>query len=304
MNKSNSKIDSFKGSMLLGAIGDAWGSAYENIEPEDEKTYQLYPQKLSKKTWRFTDDTILTLATCEAILEDKTLHPKTFIKYALKYYKQQKIVGVGASTLKALEELSFGGHWSQVGRQGEYAAGNGAAMRIAPLAFFNHISNERIKEICNITHRNDEAYVGALSVVLAIKAILNNIWSEDISLMRIISNQIPDTKLRDRLLELDKNENASIEEIAKYGTDGYVVNSVPFAIFCAQKIKEQSLETVFKDIISCGGDTDTNCSITGQIMGTYLGVNNIPNILIDNIKNLNTFSKLNETIEILSQTIT
>ena len=60
---------------------------------------------------------------------------------------------MGASTLKALQELAIGGHWSQVGRKGEYAVGNGAAMRIAPLAFNLSIPRARIREICYITHQ-------------------------------------------------------------------------------------------------------------------------------------------------------
>ena len=42
---------------------------------------------------------------------------------------------LGSSTLKALRDLAAGAHWELAGARGEYAAGTGAAMRIAPLAF-------------------------------------------------------------------------------------------------------------------------------------------------------------------------
>jgi ADP-ribosyl-[dinitrogen reductase] hydrolase len=49
---------------------------------------------------------------------------------------------------------------------------------------------------------------------------------------------------------------------------------VPFSIFAADKIRESSFEDVLAKIILCGGDTDTNASLAGQIMGTYIGLSN------------------------------
>ena len=127
----------------------------------------------------------MTLATIEALIEDEKASPETMANQFLKYYKQRKLRGIGASTLKSLKELSFGGHWSQVGRRGEYAAGNGAAMRIAPIAFKEEITNSEIRDICIITHNNDEAYVGARSVIIAIREILSNNWNGKTNLIEI-----------------------------------------------------------------------------------------------------------------------
>ena len=69
------------------------------------------------------------------------------------------------------------------------------------------------------------------------------------------------------------------------GNNGYVVNSVPFAIYCSTKIIELGLEEMLKQIISSGGDTDTNASIAGQIAGALIGTENIPHELILKLKN-------------------
>ena len=173
------KLERFEGCIIGGAIGDAYGSGYENqIIGDDKETYYLFgkPEK-EKPKWRITDDTQLTIATCESILEEETISAeKLAIKY-LDFYKRKKIKGIGASTLKAMRELEFGGHWTQVGRKGEYAAGNGAAMRIAPIAFCEEIQKSIIRDICIITHNNDEAYIGAFSVIIAIRSILDGIWT-------------------------------------------------------------------------------------------------------------------------------
>lgn len=289
----------FIGCILGGAIGDAYGSAYENVPKKDNSESTYYPFGKPEKVipqWQITDDTQLTLATCEAIIDNETLDAKCFANKYLELYKSRRITGIGASTLKAMQELEVGGHWSLVGRKGEYGAGNGSAMRIAPLAFEKNIPRSLIKDICNITHQNDEAYIGSLSVIIAIQSIINETWSGEENLLQIIIEQIPDTRVRDRLIEIDKLK-CDLSEVGKLGNNGYVVNSVPLAIAFASKVKEIGISRMFEKIIALGGDTDTNCSIAGQIAGTLIGFKNIPNELIDKLKTLNEYNWINTTIE-------
>ena len=286
----------FEGCIICGAIGDAYGSAYENLdEPGDETTFYLFgkPEKEIPQ-WRITDDTQLTLATCETIIENKEFRTDAFAKKYLDYFKQRKITGIGASTLKALKELEVGGHWSLVGRKGEYAAGNGAAMRIAPTAFVDKITREKIREISIITHNNDEAYVGALTVTLAIQAVLNEKWTGKENLIELLIDEIPGTRLRDRLIEI-KNID-SLEEVGEKGNNGYVVNSVPLAIAAANKVTDIGIEQMFKQLIQIGGDTDTNSSIAGQIAGTLIGRKGIPESLMDKLIELEEFEWIEKTI--------
>jgi ADP-ribosyl-[dinitrogen reductase] hydrolase len=119
--------DSIIGCILGGAIGDALGVPYEGSKP---------PIKIQRRTELIiSDDTQLTLATCESISELGAVSPAAIAGRLAVWFKKGRIKGVGASTLKALQELSIGGHWALVGRKGEMGAGNGAAMRTAPLAF-------------------------------------------------------------------------------------------------------------------------------------------------------------------------
>lgn len=287
----------FNGCILGGAIGDAMGSAYENLKEEnDANTFYLFgkPEKETPK-WRITDDTQLTLATCETIIENVDLKTGAFANKYLDYFKQRKITGIGASTLKALKELEVGGHWRLVGRKGEYAAGNGAAMRIAPTAFIDTITREQIREICIITHNNDEAYVGALAVNLSIQAVLKGKWTGKENLIEILINQIPDTRLRDRLIEI--KDIKSLFEIGDLGNDGYVVNSVPLAIAAANKVSDLGMEQMYNQLIEIGGDTDTNASIAGQISGALLGRSGIPENLLKQLIELDEFAWIDKTIK-------
>jgi ADP-ribosyl-[dinitrogen reductase] hydrolase len=290
----------FEGCIVGGAIGDAWGSAYEHLkDTSDSTTFYLNTPKKPVYNWAITDDTQLTLATCEAIAESKLLTPEMLAAKLLSCYKAKKFSGLGASTLKALGELEVGGHWSLVGRTGEYAAGNGAAMRIAPFAFKKTFSRNDIRDFCRITHKNDEAYAGALAVVLSIRAVISNTWNSDNNLLEIIIPEIPDTRVRDRLIEIVSCDNASIREIAKLGVSGYVVDSVPFAIFAASQIVRYDFETVIREVIESGGDTDTNASIAGQIAGSIIMIDMIPAHLSKKIADLKEYAWIRQATDIM-----
>lgn len=289
----------FEGCILGGAIGDAYGSGYENIPEESDSVYYLNgkPEKKEPK-WRITDDTQLTLVTCEGLIKDETANPKIIANEYVKLYRRKRLTGIGSSTLKSLRELDLGAAWSQAGRRGEYGAGNGAAMRIAPIAFIERITKERIREICYITHANEEAYIGAYCIVLSIREILKGNWTGNENLLELIINQIPDTRVRDRLIEINKiQDNSTLLEIGRLGKNGYVVNSIPLALAAVNKIDKLGIETVYMKLIEIGGDTDTNCSIAGQIMGTLIGRNKIPDHLKNKLKNLNSYNWIEEVLE-------
>ncbi|HVU96161.1 MAG TPA: ADP-ribosylglycohydrolase family protein [Puia sp.] len=263
--------DRLKGCLVLGAVGDALGSYHESKSMHRPFSFDHISG--------ITDDTQLTLATCESIFEQQKVSPSDIAQSFLKWYNQHRLVGLGSSTLKALRDLQVGAHWALSGRTGEYAAGNGAAMRIAPLAFFLDVPNQRtmIRDVCFITHKNDEAYVGALSILYAIHSIICGSWREGADLISLITSEIPDTLVRDNLLKLQENSSLTITKAAKLiGCSGHVAESVPLAIFSSQKIRETDPQKIIGELINCGGDTDTNASMAGHIMGSYLGYSNIP----------------------------
>ncbi len=286
----------FTGCILAGALGDAWGAAYENQAKEREDVIYLFGKPRPPKVfWQITDDTQLTLATAEALIENPSMEPTYLAKRFLNLYRQRKLRGLGASTLKALQELDFGGHWSLVGKSGEYAAGNGAAMRIAPLAFVRKIDRAKVREVTSITHRNDEAFVGAWAIVLAIRMVLDGQWKGEGSLCALLVPHLPDTRLRDRLIHI--SEMDELAAIASFGSDGYVVNSVPLAIAAAEKMPQLGMEAVWTELIKLGGDTDTICSMAGQLGGTLLGPQAIPSHLLEKLKNLPEYPEIRSISE-------
>ncbi len=251
--------DQIVGSIVGGAIGDALGGVSE------------------RGCISISDDTQLTLATCEAIVACGDVLPAEIARRFADQFRAGAFTGLGASTLKALRDLEAGAHWALSGSRGERAAGNGAAMRIAPLAFvldpLDSSHRTTIRDVCRITHHSDEAYCGALAVLIAIRfAAFETSWPQPDVLQRI-AKSLPDSQVRDRFLifaELPANE--SIGEIAaEFGATGFVADTVPLAVLCAMKMDSTPIESVIADLNQTGGDTDTIGSIAGQIFGAYTG---------------------------------
>ena len=62
----------------------------------------------------------------------------------------------------------------------------------------------------------------------------------------------------------------------KFGASGYVVESVPLALYCAHLIQQKPLGEVLSDVVEAGGDTDTVAAVAGQIVGRGLAVRKSP----------------------------
>lgn len=268
-----------RGCILGGAIGDALGAPCERGG---------VPADLATRDLRITDDTQLTLATCEAIVARRGVDPAEIAERFADLFRRSQLRGLGASTYKALSELAVGGHWALVGHQGERSAGNGAAMRIAPLAFCCDPSDldERraLRDVCRITHRHDEAYAGALALSFAIHAAWTGAWSGGEGLLELASASLPDTLVRDRLREI-ASERPSLGESAKrFGAGGYVVESVPLALRAAETSSADEIGEVLSELVGLGGDSDTLASMAGQVLGTAFGEEALPRSILERIE--------------------
>ncbi|HMV82276.1 MAG TPA: ADP-ribosylglycohydrolase family protein [Blastocatellia bacterium] len=264
--------DRISGCILGGAIGDALGGPFEGRQPPIQFD--------DTANWRLSDDTQLTLATCEAIIERRgRIDPAAIAARFADWHRTRRVTRMGASTLKALTELAVGGHWALVGRKGERAAGNGAAMRIAPLAFCLDPAapetRRTIRDVSRITHHHEEAYAGALAVVVAVRAAAQNNLE---NLPALVAAALPDTEVRDRLNALaEMSLTASLFEIAeRFGCSGYVCESVPLALCAASRIERLGFQPMLAELVCCGGDTDTIASIAGQVAGAFLGETCLP----------------------------
>lgn len=245
--------------LLGGLLGDAWGGGFEGLPATSTAEFPARPS--------ISDDTQLVLATCEALLErDGRVDPETIAARFCEWYTSGRLTGLGSSTLKAMRDLAAGAHWALAGARGDFAAGNGAAMRVAPLAFFLDSARDEerriLRDVARITHHHDEAYIGSLAMVMAIRLGARSAGLPTDLLARV-AHELPDSGVRDRLRAV---QELPIEEAAQWGTSGYVVDSVPLALRIAAQ-PGISCEAAIRCAIRCGGDTDTIASMAAQVLG-------------------------------------
>ena len=252
-----------RASLLAGALGDAWGSAYEGRPGPIAAPFPERP--------RLSDDTWLTVATCEAIVRSGgQVEPSTIAERFRTWFEAGRLPGLGSSTLKALRDLSAGAHWALAGARGEYAAGAGEAMRIAPLAFLLDPASvdDRVlaRDVARITHHSDEAYAGALAVMTAVRVSASAGCVPE-SLISLVSSELPDTRVRDRLSEIGDSAESPEAIANRFGASGYVVEAVPLALLVAARERMSGLAAVLERAVSLGGDADTIASIAGEVVG-------------------------------------
>jgi hypothetical protein len=79
-----------------------------------------------------------------------------------------------------------------------------------------------------------------------------------------------------------------------WGSSGYVVESVPLALFAAQAIARQPFETVMTEAVAAGGDADTVASIAGQVAGARVGRGALPAKLLARIEDIGELQRVAE----------
>lgn len=145
---------------MYGAVlGDIIGSTYEwhNVKSEE---FDLFPSGST-----FTDDTVLSVAVADKILNQEMSKMSSRKSYALwykQYYRRYSNAGFGQMFSKwALSNDLY--------VQKSY--GNGAAMRISAVGYaFESISTilKEVKNSCHYTHHHQEAIRGAQAIAVAI----------------------------------------------------------------------------------------------------------------------------------------
>ncbi|MFN0059789.1 MAG: ADP-ribosylglycohydrolase family protein [Planctomycetota bacterium] len=282
-------VERVVGAILGGAIGDGWGRRYEGSV---SRAPVVTPDKLV-----VTDDTQLTIATCESVVECGRADPERIAARFVVWFRAGRLHGLGASTLKALRDLDSGAHWALSGTKGGRAAGNGAAMRIAPLAFLldpaDQDQRRTLRDICRITHHHDEAYVGALAVARAIRLVSRPEYDIE-NLLADVALELPDSQVRDRISRFAgfQQDVSPLQVGETWGRSGFVADSVPLAILAAREILRRPFAEVVRRAVEAGGDTDTIGSIAGQIAGATIGFSALPEELLARLRDKDEFEAI------------
>jgi len=194
---------------------------------------------------RFTDDTVLAVATADAIMSEA---PFGF-KYK-EYFRRYPHAGYGKGFTK----------WAQSRDSGPYGSwGNGSAMRVAPVGWaFSTLEQtlEKAHESAVCSHDHPEGIKGAKAVAGAI--FLARMGRGKAEIREWISKNIG--------YELDI-DLVKLRETYKF--DSSCQGSVPQAL--AAFFAGNSFEEAIRLAVSIGGDSDTIACMAGSVAEAHFG---------------------------------
>jgi ADP-ribosylglycohydrolase len=224
---------------MLGAIaGDVIGSVYE-WHPQKSLDFPLFAFESD-----FTDDSVLTVATADAILRGSP-YSDAYRDFGRLYPNR----GYGAGFHRWL--LSDGSP-----RQ---SWGNGAAMRVSPVGWAFHDVESVLAEAertTSVTHGHPEGVKGAQSTALAVFLARSGASKDEIR--------------RELTRRFGYNLDRRVDEIRPaYQFNESCQGSVPEAIVAF--LDSTSFEHAVRLAISLGGDADTQAAIAGALAEAFYG---------------------------------
>lgn len=226
---------------MLGAIiGDTVGSVFEfnNLRSKDFE--------LLTKNSELTDDSIMSLAICECLLNREANDSEKIVGYLKKWGHSYPDRGYGGSFY----------HWLFSDNDKPYNSfGNGAAMRISAAGWYGK-SEEEVKELTYnltaVTHNHPEGLKGA--EVTAMCVYYARIGKSKEFIKEYVSKHY--------------NLDFDYEDLKKnYYFNETCQETVPQAIYCFLISKD--FEDCLRTTISIGGDCDTTAAISCAIAEAY-----------------------------------
>ena len=297
-----------KGGMFGLLVGDALGVPYEFYSKEDippiEQIEMVPPSGFIKHhpvdagTW--SDDGAQALCLLDSLLEKGRFDIGDFSDKLLTWYEKGlwavdgEVFDVGIQTSLALTMYKCGARIEDCGNIRPDGKGNGALMRVLPLALWCSGTDEELvadtHKQCIITHGNITNHVCCALYCLIAARLLNG-SDFDSALSESIS----------RLKEIYANSSEYLDEFmfrlrpdeegVWIGTGGgYVVDSLRSAVMIMKTAA--SYEEAVKQAVSLGNDTDTVACITGGLAGIRFGYDNIPVRWIEALRDRDKAEKL------------
>jgi ribA/ribD-fused uncharacterized protein len=309
-NSLRATPDAYRGCLLGGAIGDALGRPMEgkslerirSIFPGEVREFIPHRRWMGGPEGTFTDDTEMTLCIAESYLENGRLVPEDL---SMRFEAWELVGrGRGHTCIAACENLRRGLPWYE---SGVSSAGNGAAMRAAPVGLANPtdtavlVHDAAISTV--ITHRDPMAVASSVAQAFLVARLVNSPFgtldvSETMSELSTLLDRIDDqghperkpdasgqpVRLVDRILFVASSLDWSPDRLFAMTHNGaFVLESLPAAIWCFLRTPEDP-ERVIVTAANMGYDADTVAAMAGNLAGAYVGESSLPTRWLDSLE--------------------
>lgn len=291
----NELKNTIKGALYGVAVGDALGAPLEFMtagqiaNQHGEVTEMIGGGWLRVKPGEVTDDTQMTLAVAEGIIEEPG-NPIEAIGERFIAWARSGPKDIGGTCSRSINGAAAGGarrptedEWFRASKDtakanGRRSGGNGALMRtVYPGLYYQSrlIAVETAAAIAQMTHWDEESNeaceIYTDMIYLITEAVNKHGAAAD-------KAQIVKETLHGTRYEIYPDA----KETEELNPTGYVVDSMKCAM-AAAFWNVESFERAVIDAANMGGDADTIAAITGGIAGAYYGYEAIPKRWIETL---------------------
>lgn len=288
-----------KNGIIGFAIGDAMGVPVEFCIREKLMQNPLTEMvgfgshDVPKGSW--SDDTSMTLATMDSIIEKKEIDiydiADKFLQWAhkYKYTPTDKLFDIGRATLKALCKCEINiENASSSGCSDEMSNGNGSLMRMLPIVYYCYYNNcenkeilDIVKKVSSITHSHEISIMGCYIYVLyGIKLLhcLNKV--EAYAYIQEQDYSMFEEYTQSKYSRIIK-ESIDRYELSEISSKGYVVDTLEATFWVL--LNTDNYNQAIIGAINLGNDTDTIGACTGGLAGILYGLEEIEKDWKDNL---------------------
>ena len=305
------KLNNYEGCLLGGAIGDALGNPVEFYTLSQIKNMYgkngITDLKLYNGKAQITDDTQMTIFTADGLLksaieqfdEDKLPNFKTvydsYQDWLNTQYSGYKSNNKG--WLANIPELyaqrapgttCTGSLYNQIPGSIEHhinsSKGCGGVMRVAPAGLMYYKNPELAFEIgarcAALTHGSPSAYLpaGVHSCIIANLVQGKNIEDavdNSIEVLKKYEGNEDTLQLIEQAKEFAKSDIEPEKAIRILGEGWHGDEAIAISLYCVLKSPDDFEKAVIMSV-NHDGDSDSTGAIVGNILGTYLGIDGIP----------------------------
>src|SRR6056297_341017 len=266
----------FKGALMGLIVGDALGAPFEGMSGSEiefnSKMENGGPNNIRAGQW--TDDSSMALCLAESLIKDGfnlNSQMDRYVKWFENGYlsSKKRAFGIGRNTSLAITDYI---KENKLPPQRENAAGNGSIMRLAPIPMYyinNYDKTVYYSGKSSLTTHNNIMAIDSCKYLGAFIFHAINGKSKDYLLNDLYKNMDLDERVLDRV-----NGNYKTKEMKDISSDAFVLNTLEASLWSFNN--SDGYESAVDLAINLGGDTDTTAAVTGQMAGSFYGINNIP----------------------------
>jgi len=225
---------------------------------------------------QWTDDTSMALCLAESLLIKNGFDAFDQMTRYVRWYRSGylsptgRCFDIGRTVESALRRFEKTGD-PYAGSTSPDSAGNGALMRLAPVAIRYFRNTEALDHFAVESSRTTHAAPEALDCVRILAHLLSHALQGQSRQAILAPIQLACSSAKVAAIATASYLSPTVDDV--FGT-GYAVASLEAALWCFHSTS--NFEDAVLAAANLGDDADTTAAITGQIAGAYYGVHAIP----------------------------